>query len=87
MGFYIAPRNASTIEDVAVAIRDQPYGAELLVAGNLNSNLAETECTLRVEAITDEITEAGLMNMGLHFLPRREQCLKDMCTWRMKRDG
>ena len=38
-GCYIAPRDASTIEDVAEATRDLPYGADLLVSGDLNSNL------------------------------------------------
>ena len=43
MGCYIAPRNALTIEDVIAAIRAQPYGADLLVAGNINSNLEDLE--------------------------------------------
>ena len=38
--------DASTIEDVATAIGDQPYRAELLVSGDLNANLAEPEGTL-----------------------------------------
>ena len=32
VGCYISPSNTSTVEGVAAAIRDQPYGAELLVA-------------------------------------------------------
>ena len=46
VGCYISPSNASTIEDVTASIRDQPYGAELLVSGDLNANLAEPEGTL-----------------------------------------
>ena len=41
VGCYIAPSDASTIEYVAAAIRDKPYRTKLLVAGNLNANLAE----------------------------------------------
>ena len=42
---YISPSNASAIEDVSVAMRDVPFGADLMVAGNLNYNLAEPEGT------------------------------------------
>ena len=87
MGCYIAPNNALTIEDVAAAIRDRPYGAELLVTGNLNSNLAELEGTSRCEAITDKLAMTGLLDMGLHFLPRCKPWLQDMCMWHMRRDG
>ena len=62
--------DASTIEDVATAIGDQPYRAELLVAGNLNANLVEPECTPQGEAIADELAAAGLLDMVLHSLPR-----------------
>ena len=47
MGFYIAPSDASTIEDVVAAIRDQPCGDDLLVAGGLNANLEDPEGTPR----------------------------------------
>ena len=53
MGCYISPSDASTIEDVAVTIRYQPYGAKLLVAGDLNANLLELEGTPQAEAIAD----------------------------------
>ena len=45
VGFYIDPRNASTIEDVATATRDQLYGDKLLMTSDLNSNLVEPEGT------------------------------------------
>ena len=47
MGCYIAPNDASTIEDVTADIRYLPCMAELLMAGNLNANLAEPEGTPR----------------------------------------
>ena len=42
---YISPIDASTIEDVAAAIRDRPYGDKILVDGNLNANLEKPEGT------------------------------------------
>ena len=74
-----APSDASTIEDVVAAIMDWPYGAQLLVTGDLNVNLVDPEGTPREEAITDKITEAGLMDMCLHFFPQRNPWLKDRC--------
>ena len=87
MGCYIAPRNSSTIEDIAAAIRDRPYGADLLVAGNLNAKLADPEGTPRAEAIVYKLVEAGLVDMGLHFLPLPKSWLKDRHTWSMQQDG
>ena len=48
MGCSIAPSDASAIEDVTASIKDQPYGAEILVAGGINANLEEPEVTLQV---------------------------------------
>ena len=83
---YIACSDASTTEDVVSAIMYQTYEAELLIAGNLNTKLEDPEVTPRAEAIADELMASGLMDMGLHFLPRRKMWLKDMCTWRMQWD-
>ena len=87
MGCYIPPSDASAIEDVAAAIRDRPYGAKILVANDLNANLAEPEGTPQAEAIADELAAVGLLDMGLHFLPRSKPWLKDRYTWRMHQDG
>ena len=43
MGFYFALNNTSTIESVVAALKERPRGAELLVAGDFNENLAEPE--------------------------------------------
>ena len=43
VGFYLAPDDTLTIERVVEALRDRPKGAELLVAGDLNTNLAAPE--------------------------------------------
>ena len=80
MGCYISPIDALTIEYVAVAIRDQPYSAEILVDGNLNTNLVELEGTPQGEAISDELAATGIMDMGLYFLPWRKPWLQDRCT-------
>ena len=63
VGCYISPIDASTIEVVAAAIRDKPYGAELLMSGDLNANLAEPEGTPQGDSITDELMVVGLMYM------------------------
>ena len=87
VGCYIAPIDASTTEDVAVAIKYQPYRDELLVARDLSTNMAEPGGTLQGEAIEDILTSVGLMDMVLHFLPRHKPWLQDKCTRRMQRDG
>ena len=87
MGCYIEPRNASITEDIAVVIRDLPYRADLLVAVYLNANLEETEVTPQMGAIGDELEAAGLMYMGLKFLPRRKPWLQGGFTWRIQRGG
>ena len=43
VGYYLAPDNTLTIESVVAALKDRPRGAELMVAGDFNSNLAEPE--------------------------------------------
>ena len=85
LGCYISPRDASNIEDIVAAIRVWPYRAQLLVAGNLNANLEDTE--RRPKAIVDRLTAAGMMDTGLHFPPWCKMWLKERCTSRMQRDG
>ena len=77
VGCYIALSNALTIEYVTADIKDQPYGAELLVARNFNINLAYPEGTPQGEAIADELAVTGLMDMGIHFLPQCKTWLQD----------
>ena len=43
LGCYLAPDNASTIEDVVAAIGKRPQGAALVVVGNFNTYLATPE--------------------------------------------
>ena len=87
VGCYIAPRDAPTIEDVAAAIRDQPYGSELLVAGDLNANLADPEVILQGKAIAYDLVASSLLDMGLHLLPQNKLWLQYRCTWRVRKYG
>ena len=56
MGCYLAPDDTLTIERVVEALRDRPKGAELMVAGDLNINLAAPEGDRREEDIATTIT-------------------------------
>ena len=73
---YIAPINASTIEDVEAVIRDRSYGSDILASVYLNANLENPEGTPQAESIVDELTETGIMGMGLRFPSRRKPWLK-----------
>ena len=55
VGCYLAPDDTLTIERVVEAIRERPKGADLLVAGGLNINLAAPEDDQRGEAIATMI--------------------------------
>ena len=43
MGCYLDPDNASTIEDVVVAISQRPRGGVLMVVSNFNTKLVASE--------------------------------------------
>ena len=55
VGCYLAPNNTLTIESVAAALMERSMGAELLVAGDFNANLAEPEGDPRGEDIASEL--------------------------------
>ena len=73
MGVYIAPEDTTTMDRVVEAIRRKPWGAELLVAGDFNVEIAEPEGGRRAEDIATELATAGLEDMARHFLPREKQ--------------
>ena len=52
------------------AIRRKPWGAELLVAGNFNVDIAAPEGDRRAEDIATELATAEMEDMTRHFLPR-----------------
>ena len=51
VGCYLAPDDTSTIERVVEALKARPKGVELLVVGDLNTNLAAPEGDRRSEDI------------------------------------
>ena len=87
MGCNLAPDDTSTIERVAKALKEHPKGVELLVAEDMNANLAEPEGDRRGEDIAEAFATEGLKGMSAHFLPRRRSWYKDGRTWSMIREG
>ena len=83
VGCYLAPDNTSTMERVVEALWSRPRGAELLVAGDFNVNLATTEGDRRAEDITTTLATEGLEDTARHFLPRESRWCRDRRTWGM----
>ena len=84
---YLAPDDTLTIDSVVAALKERPSGTELLVAGDFNINLLETEGDRRGEDIAAAMAMEGLENMSAHFLPRRRSWCRDGRTWSMIREG
>ena len=87
VGVYIAPDDTTTMERVVEAIRRKPRGAELLVAGDFNVDIAAPEGDRRAEDIATELVTAGLEDMAWHFLPQEKRWCPDRRTWGMLRKG
>ena len=87
MGCYLAPDDTSTIERFVEALKERPKGAELLVAGDMNTNLADPEGDRRGEDIAEALVTEGLEDMSAHFLPRRRPWCQDGRTWSMQLEG
>ena len=87
MGCYIAPDDAQTIDRVVKALKDQPQGTALVVAGDLNTDLGEMDGDRRGTEISAALTEAGLEDMADHFLPRKRRWGRERRTWAMVRGG
>ena len=60
-----------TIESVVTALIERPRGAELLVVGYFNDNLARSEEEEWYEEIAETLAVEGLEDMSAHFLPRQ----------------
>ena len=86
-GCYLAPDDTSTIERVVKALRDRPKGAELLVAGDLNTNLAAPEGDRREEDIAATTATKVLEDMAQHFLPPERRWCRYWQTWGMLQKG
>ena len=87
MGVYCAPEYTKTMERVSEEIRIKLRGAELLVAGDFNVDLASPEEDQRAEDIATSLATEGLEDMAWHFLPRESRCFRDRRTWGMIRKG
>ena len=85
MGCYLAPDDTSTMDRVVKALQSQPMGAELLVTGDFNLNLATSEGGRRAEDIATMLATEGLEDMAKHFLPRESRWCRDWRTWGMLR--
>ena len=70
LGVYRAPEYTKTMERVSEEIRIKLRGAELLVVGDFNMDIASPEGDRRVEDITTLLATEGLEDMTRHFLPR-----------------
>ena len=81
MGCYLSPDDTSTIERVVQALRKRPKGAELLVAGDMNANLADPERDRRGDDIAEALATEILEEILAHFLPRRRPWCQDRRTW------
>ena len=86
VGCYLAPDDTSTIDSVVARLKERPMGAELLVAGDFNANLAEPEGDQRGEDIAAAMATEGLEDMLSHFLPRRRSWCRDGRMWSMIRE-
>ena len=75
------------MERVIEAIRRKPRGAELLVAGDFNVDIAAPEGNRRAEDIATELATEGLEDMARHFLPREKRWCRDRRTWEVLRKG
>ena len=83
MGCYLAPDNTLMIKRVVEALKERPKGSDLLVADDMNVNLAEPEGDRREENIAATLATDGLEDMAAHFLPRRRRWCQDKRTWSM----
>ena len=62
-------------------------GAELLVAGDFNSNLVEPEGDRRGDDIVAAMATEGLEDILAHFLPLQRSWCRDGRTWSMVREA
>ena len=72
IGCYLAPDDTSTIESVVSALNERPWGAILLVAGDLNTTMTEPENDQRGTDIVAALKAEGLKDMSTHCLLRQQ---------------
>ena len=84
VGCYLAPNNVATIERLVTAIGQRPRGAELMVAGYLNTNSATPGGSKHMEEITASISTSGMQDISTHFLLHHKYWAWDRRTWCMR---
>ena len=79
----MAPKYSSTIEDVVLAIIQQPRGDALLATGNINVNLEAPEVQEREKEIMETLSAVGLNEISGNFLPQCTSWFRDGRKWSM----
>ena len=87
VGCYLAPDYTSTIESFYEALKERPKVAEIMVAGDMNTNLVEPEGDRRGEDIAAALATEGLEDMSAHFLLQRRPWCRDGRAWSMLQEG
>ena len=87
MDITYPPDDTSAIERVVAALRDRPKGIALVVAGDLNTDLEDSETDRRGTEIAAAMAAAGVEDMTAHFLPRRCKWKREKRTWIMVHEG
>ena len=87
IGCYLASNDTSMIESVVAALKEQPRGAALLVAGDFNTTLTDPENERRGTEIAVALAEEGIEDMVAHFLLRQRKWVRERRTWSMVREG
>ena len=87
IGCYLAPNNTETIKRVVTTLGDRPKGTALIVAGDLNTDLEESESDRRGTEIAAAMTEVGVEDVTAHFLPRKCRWGRERRAWIMVREG
>ena len=88
VGCYLSHDNAATTNRIVMAIGHNPCGAEILVAGYINTNPTATEGNICGADIVVSIVTAGLEYMSTHFLSHYKTWERDgrmwymLCQWR-----
>ena len=70
IGCYLAPEDTATIERVVTALGDRPKGTTLVMVGDLNTDLEDSERNRRGTEIAGAMTAVGVEDMTAHFLPK-----------------
>ena len=76
-----------TADNVVAALKERPWGANLMVSRDLDVNLEEPEGYRREEDIAVALTMAGLKEMLDHFLLQQHPWCREGRTWNMVQAG